>query len=382
MKHHPNPFKKTLCLVFFLAMLCSATGALKAEERLLYFEEGTSIPLYKEPNSFSTILGECFNNIVLEVLDSPSAEWAHVKMGSTEEYLEGYVASSALFDVQSPFFNLSNCTHVQSNCEDLTVGTLISSATGEIIGHIPNGDTALVFARLTDGRCFIRHWSLEKRQMIFGYIEETDVIPLDGSIGTYPLDSRVQLDGFTYTFEHLWPEDLERDLSGLEILQQTPIVGGIAANGAAQAFVATQEGTTVHFYELSRTNGRWTIENVLDGLLDQDGYIPGLIGFSCDAKEISIQFSDVPYDRIQTLAFSRDAQTDPWRLTTAVYVFNGNYKASIYCENDEYYMGHSAIGFDPVRYPISMCDEDVLISSTSIRALEELFRQQQICSGS
>ena len=382
MKHHPNPFKKTLCLVFFLAMLCSATDALKAEERLLYFEEGTSVPLYKEPDSFSTILGECFNNIVLEVLDSPSEEWAHVKMGSAEEYLEGYVASSALFDVQSPFFNLSNCTHVQSNCEDLTVGALISSATGEIIGHIPNGDTALVFARLTDGRCFIRHWSSETRQTLFGYVEETDVTPLDGSIGTYPPDARVPLDGFTYAFEHLWPEDLSRDLSGLEILQQTPIVGGIAANGAAQAFVATQEGATVHFYELSRTNGRWTIESVLDGLFDQDGYLPESIDFSRTAEGISIQFSDDPYGRIQTLAFSRDAQTDPWKLTNAVYAFDGNYRAGIYCQDGQYYIGHSVTGFDPVRYPISIRDEDVLLPSASIRTLEDLFRQQEICSGS
>lgn len=368
-----------LFVCFFIA-LAAKPNDLKAEERLLYFENEMSVLLYQDADVSSAVLGECLNNIVLEVLDSPIDEWIRVRMGTREENMEGYVAASCIYAVDDPVFNLLNCTNVQSNSRNIAVGAAVYASSGEIKGYIPNGDTALVYVDLPDGRCFVRYWSLEKKQLEFGYVEKTDLTPFDGSAGSYPLDQRIPLDGFTYAFQNLWPDDLYHDLSGFEILRQEPVVGGIAANGGMQAFVVTHDGYALHFYELTRAGNVWEIESINDGLLYQDGYFPESISFSRDAQKMWIQFPEEEYGRIHLLGFAQTAETGQWVMQNAIYAYRGDTTASLIREDDIYYTVYSEIGNSADRQMIDIREEDMLLYSVCIADLEKMLYKLMISS--
>ena len=176
-------------------------------------------------------------------------------------------------------------TSLRTNSPDIHHGATLYThpdASSAIIGKYPNGSSALLLEIVKEQWVHVQVGTATGR--ITGYMKESELTPIDGSYGLYPLSSDAYLYNHTYIFASSMPSDVKSAFSQGAWDDYHSIIGGIAANGCNIAAVVMQNDLSNILCILKHNGEEWEIIKTCKNLLYQGTYVPEMLSFSSSSK--------------------------------------------------------------------------------------------------
>ncbi len=182
-------------------------------------------------------------------------------------------------------------TSLYTNSPDIHNGATLYTqpdASSTILGKYPNGTHALLLELNKDHWVHVQVSANTGR--IEGYMKESELTPIDGSYGLYPLSSDAYLYNFTYIFASSMPSDVQSAFLQGAWDDFHPIIGGIAANGCNIAAVVMQNDRSNILCILKHNGKVWEIAKTYTNLLYQGAYVPQILSFSSTANDFWYEY--------------------------------------------------------------------------------------------
>ncbi len=188
--------------------------------------------------------------------------------------------------------------------------------TSRAIERYPNGTMLLLLDSQSDEWANVEvHGPNEIR----GYMKISEVTPVDGSYGHYPLDENCMLIWDNYTFASSMPSDIQAAFSDSEWAGYHSVLGGIASQGCNIAAVIMKKEATNLLCLLENDGNGWVIDQICKDALYAGNELPKQLGFSLAAGRLYVIYPPSKEGYSETYEFVLYTSDSGYYLDRYVY---------------------------------------------------------------